>query len=383
VRRFVCLLILTPTVAFAQSPPRDVDIAAPDGVTLRATYFAASRPGPAVVLLHMCNTTRQSWEAVARPLSAAGISALTIDNRGFGESGGARFDPGNPDVQRQLGEKWPDDFDAALAWLVSQPGIDRNRIGVGGGSCGVNNAVKLASRHTEVRSLVLLAGGMEAESFTYLEENRWLPIFTAAAADDQYDGQVLRLMQWVAEATGNPRNTFAAFKDGRHGTEIFVPHPELPRQIVSWFVGTLVTSPADPAATVTPKRSAAAEFWALARQPQGAARAAQFFRTARTRDPNAFLFPEFMLNQLAYARLQAGDAGDAVELFKVNADAYPSSSNAQDSLADGYVARGQNDLALAAAQKCLELLPADTINERFKASIRQAAEEKIAKLKSK
>ena len=72
-----------------------------------------------------------------------------------------------------------------------------------------------------------------------------------------------------------------------------------------------------------------------------------------------------------------------MELFKLNVEAYPTSSNAQDSLADGYAARGQHDLALAAEQRCLDLLPADTINDQFKAALRQAAEEKIAKLKVK
>ena len=72
-----------------------------------------------------------------------------------------------------------------------------------------------------------------------------------------------------------------------------------------------------------------------------------------------------------------------MELFKLNAEAYPTSANAQDSLADGYLARGQNDLALAAEQKCLELLPADAIDEAFKATLRRTAEEKIAKLKGK
>ena|SRR5438552_13172584 len=85
------LLMVSPAVA-APPAPRDVDITAPDGVKLKATYFAAARPGPAVLLLHMCITTRASWEPVARQLSAVGISALTIDNRGFGESGGPRFE---------------------------------------------------------------------------------------------------------------------------------------------------------------------------------------------------------------------------------------------------------------------------------------------------
>jgi len=190
-------------------------------------------------------------------------------------------------------------------------------------------------------------------------------------------------MRWFAELSGNPRNRFIGFKDGRHGTEIFGPHPELPRQIVAWFVDTLVKRPADPAARFTRRTTAISEFWAAATQRGGAANAAQLFREARKRDPQAFLFPEFILNQLAYTRLQESVTDDAVELFKLNVEAYPTSANAQDSLADGYAARGQNHLALAAEQKCLDLLPADKINDQFKAALRQAAEEKMAKLKAK
>jgi tetratricopeptide (TPR) repeat protein len=193
------------------------------------------------------------------------------------------------------------------------------------------------------------------------------------------------LMRWIAEVAGNPRNKFVGFKDGKHGTEIFAPHPELPRDIVAWFNDTLVKNVGSPdAAAATVRTGPLLEFWTLAqRRGSGVAPAVQAFHDARRRDPQAFLFPEFMMNQLAYARLQGGDLDDAVELFKLNVEAYPTSANAYDSLADAYIARGQNDLALAAEQKVLELLPNDTINEQFKAQLRQAAEQKIAKLKGK
>ena len=208
------------------------------------------------------------------------------------------------------------------------------------------------------------------------------PAWTRAASERAADPAACRV-RWLAEVSGNPRNRFVGFADGRHGTEIFGPHPELPRQIVAWFVDTLVKAPANPAARFTRKKTAISEFWAVASQRGGAANAARLFREARQRDPQAFLFPEAILNLLAYTRLQENDTDDAVELFKLNVEAYPTSANAQDSLADGYVARGQNDLALAAEQKCLDLLPADKINDQFKASLRQSAEGKLAKLKAK
>jgi dienelactone hydrolase len=371
------------TKASAQSAPRDVVISAPDGARLKATYFPAARSGPAVVLMHMCVTTRVSWEPVARQLGAAGISALTIDNRGFGESEGPRFEGATPRVQQQLNEKWPGDFDAAFAWLLGQAGVDKTRIGAGGGSCGVNNAVKLASRHPEIRSLVLLAGATDAAGLKYLEDNPRLPLFTAAAADDQFDSQFPQQMRWLAEFTGNPRNRFVGFKDGRHGTEIFGPHPELPRQIVAWFKDTLITSPADSKARFTRKPTPVSEFWTAVNQRGGSSKARQLLREARKKSPQAVLVPEAILNQLGYTRLAGGDRDEAVALFELTVEAYPSSSNAYDSLADAYLARGQEDLALAAAQKCLELLPKDNVTDRRKAFIRQAAEEKVAKLKQK
>ena len=375
------LLSATPWSAAAQAP-KDVSIAAPDGATLKATYFAASAPGPAVLLLHMCNTDRRSWEPVARQLGEAGIHALTLDYRGFGESAGPRFDTlGQVDALQLVNGKWPGDIDAALTFLLSQPGVDRARVGVGGGSCGVTQAVGVARRHRDVRSLVLLAGPIDQEGRRFLVRNPWMPVFASAAADDQYDHDAPQAMRWLTELSGNPRNTFVGFADGKHGTEIFGPHPELARQIVSWLEDTLDKDPADPKAEVTPKANATREFWSMVDEPGGIPKAAQLFRATRERDPHAYLFPEGVMNLAGYERLQAGKHEDAIALFTMNAEAYPTSANAQDSLADAYLADGQPALALAASQKCLALLPADRADDRRKAAIRQSAEEKIRKLK--
>lgn len=379
---FSVLLLIT-SLASAQTPsPKDVDISAPDGTRLRATFFAASKPGPGVLLLHMCNTVRKSWEPVAAGLSKTGINALTIDNRGFGESGGPRFEGATPEVTKQLNEKWPGDFDAAYKFLLTQPGVDKDRIAVGGGSCGVDNAVKLAERHPDVKALVLLAGTTDLAGINYVVQHTALPIFTAAASDDEYNAETVDIMRWFADVSGNSRTKFSGFKDGGHGTEIFGPHPELVQQIVAFLVDTLVTSPVNLKALAVPRKTPASEFWTLANESGGAEKAARFFHDARKRDPAASVFPEFPVNLLGYVRLQAGDTKDAIELFKLNTEAYPASANTQDSLSDGYIAAGQKDLALAAEERCLESLPGDTNNAEFKAALGKQAQQKIAKLKA-
>ena len=377
----LCVLLLA-SVSFSQNASRrDVDIVAPDGAKLRATFFSADKSGPGVLLLHMCNTTRKSWEPVAKGLSERGVNVLTVDNRGFGESGGPRFEGASAEVRQQLNEKWPSDFDAAYQFLISQPDVDKGRMALGGGSCGVNNTVNLAERHPDVKALVLLAGTTDVKGINFIVDHPERPIFTAAAADDEYNDDTLQVMQWTASLSANPRTKFSGFKDGKHGTEIFGPHPELVQQVVAFFVDTLVTKPVDLKATVAARKTPASEFWMLADQKGGAAQAADLYRETHKRDPQALVFPEFAVNLLGYDRMQAGDKEDAIELFKLNTEAYPASANAQDSLSDGYLAAGQKELALAAEEKCMQLLPSDTNNAQFKAQMEKVAQDKIAKLK--
>jgi dienelactone hydrolase len=384
--RWPVFLLLLSSCAFAYSetaPHKDVDIVSADGTKLRATLYPAQHPGPAVLLLHMCNTTRKSWQPVASLLSSGGISALTIDNRGFGESGGPRYEGASPQVVAQIEKSWLADFDAAYQYLSSQPGIDNSRIGVAGGSCGVNNAIGVAERHSSVKALVLLAGGTDLNGLDFLVQHPWIPLFTAAASDDEYIHGAPELMRWFSEVTENPRNQFVGFKDGRHGTEIFGPHPELEREIVAFFQETLVKSPVDPNAPFTPRRTQAAEFWKLAEHRGDAKRAEEMFEAVHQRDRNAVVFPEYMMNLLGYDRLQKGDPGEGLILLKLNTEAYPESANTWDSLSDAYIANGKTDLALSTEERCLQVLPTDPApNAQFKTELRKAAEQKIERLKS-
>jgi pimeloyl-ACP methyl ester carboxylesterase len=385
--RVVPLIILVfGSPVFAQSPPapQDVMLSAADGTTLKGTYYAAPRPGPAVLLLHMCNTTRTSWEPLGPQLAAAGIHALAVDYRGFGESGGERFDPARaPEAQKMVNDTWPGDIDTAYNFLLAQAGVDRSRVGAAGGSCGVIQAARLARRHPEVRSLVLLAGPLDTEGLTFITETQWLPIFAAAAADDQYDDDAPGLMQWILAMSGHPRNRFSGFKDGKHGTEIFGPHPELVTQIVAWFSDTLVTYPADPKMSLTVRDTPAREFWRKAVSPTGVSAAVQLFHETRKRDPRAVLIPEAQLNLLGYLHLQAGRTEQAIELFTVNTLAYPASANTYDSLGDAYLAGGQNEPALRASEKAIALLATSALDDNRKKTIRDSAEQKIAKIKGR
>src|SRR5579871_2094068 len=183
-------LLLFSAGAFAQTniAPRDVDLTPSDGTHLKATYFAASKPGPGILLLHQSNRTRKSWNGVAAQLAAAGIHTLTLDYRGHGESGGKFND----------WAKWSSDLDSALQYLVSQPGVDRELIGVGGaGGLGVDDSVEMARRHpAEVKSLALLSGEASPPQLRFLREARQLPELFVMADDDEYP-PTTEMMEWL------------------------------------------------------------------------------------------------------------------------------------------------------------------------------------------
>src|SRR5687767_13045527 len=94
---------------------RDVDLEAKDGTRLKATYFAAAKPGPGVVLLHMCNSQRKAWTSLGQQLEKQGIHAIAVDYRGYGESGGTPFADLPPAERQRIAQQhWAGDIDAAF-----------------------------------------------------------------------------------------------------------------------------------------------------------------------------------------------------------------------------------------------------------------------------
>lgn len=361
------------------SAQRVVDLTATDGTKLKATYFAAAKPGPGVLLLHQCNRDRKVWDGLAAQLAAAGINVLTLDNRGFGESGGVPHDKLPPEQEGQIeAQKWPGDFDIAFGYLISQPGVTRDVIGVGGASCGVNNSIQTAQRHSEVKSLVLLSGPANLNDRQFLRNSTQIPVLFAVADDDEFAGMV-QDMEWYYSITSNPGKKFAHYATGGHGADIFPVHPELPAMIVDWYVTTLIKTPGRAAvvkdAPVMPPEIRDLD---LLDQPGGPAQVAQMIEDARRHDRKVALPPEQMVNFIGYEHLQSGDNKGAIEILKLNALAYPNSPNVYDSLADAYLADGQKDLARQNAKRALELLPTDTTdNQQRRDLIRASAEQKL------
>src|SRR5213595_1480947 len=379
---FVMITFAAPTKNVA----RVVDHKTPGGTILKGTYFAAAKPGPGVLLFHQSNRTRKSWDDVAHQLAAAGINTLTVDT--------------DPNKTRR--QRWPGELEAAFEFLVSQPGMNRDVVGIGGaGVIGVEDSVETARLHpAEVKSLVLLSG--ETESLDFLRQASQLPELFVVADNDEYP-PIVEAMELLYVTASSPSRKFVHYSasheapwlwyepfdigkvpaKGGHGTDMFKVHPELPGIIVDWFVTTLIKTPGHaPADTV-----ASASVINQIRMPGGVAQVTQQLIEARRKDPDAQLFPEVTVSTIGQDHMRAGEPKLAVDVLKLVLLAYPESADANETLAEAYLKEAQKELARQHAEKALALLDSHTLpasswtdTEQYRGEIRRGAEKVLKQL---
>lgn len=105
-----------------------------------------------------------------------------------------------------------------------------------------------------------------------------------------------------------------------------------------------------------PKRSLVQDLGETVVNRGAGAAVAQYHDLKRAK-PNEYDFDERALNQLGYMLLEKNRNADAIAIFKLNAEEYPKSGNAYDSLAEAYAKDEQKQLAIANYRKSLELDP--------------------------
>lgn len=409
---FIFAVSANPARAQQSQPagPHTVDLRSSDGTLLKATFFPAAKPGPGVLLFHQSNRTRISWDDVARQLAAAGINTLTIDERGYGESGGRK-------EARELYRGA--DLDVAFAYLISQPGVQRDVVGAGGaGWLGVDNSVETARRHSaEVKSLVLMSGETLLPQLRFLRQAWQLPGLFVVSDDDEYPPTV-EAMEWLYDCSASPQKQFIHYigpkapwlwyetsdlskvpASGSHGTDMFNRHPELGATIVDWFVTTLIRTPGHAPADAM----ASAAILNQIEMPGGVAQVTQQLTEARRTDPKVQLWPEVNVDIIgedhmreANAENKAGHLHEAqvereasVEIFKLNLFAYPDSADAHYNLADAYLQVGEKTLARQYAEKALAMIDSHAAplsswsdTEQRRAEIRSAVEDLLKKLEA-
>jgi len=225
----VCAVLITaaPTIAAG----RIVNLSAADGTPLVGTFYeAAPQPTPCVLLVHMLGRQRDDWAGVAERLQQQGLSALTIDLRGHGSSGGTRTP-----LPRMTA-----DVSAAVRWLTSRSAVRPNAIGIAGASLGASLALLAAVDLPPVRSLALLSPSLDYRGVridpTLVRKYGARPILFVASSEDPYALRSLRDL--AADTSGIREQRLASV--AAHGTVLLNADPDLPSALVDWFRRTLI-----------------------------------------------------------------------------------------------------------------------------------------------
>ena len=93
---------------------------------------------------------------------------------------------------------------------------------------------------------------------------------------------------------------------------------------------------------------------------EGAEASLREYRKWRTGRAAAAVVSEDQMNRIGYTLLGQKRVKDAIEVFKLNVEDYPQSSNTYDSLGEAYMIDGAKDLAITNYQRSIELDPKNT-----------------------
>ncbi|MGI8783923.1 MAG: amidohydrolase family protein [Acidobacteriota bacterium] len=95
-------------------------------------------------------------------------------------------------------------------------------------------------------------------------------------------------------------------------------------------------------------------------QEKGIAPALEQYRELNEKRSDTYKLDEDEMNDVGYRLLRMKKVNEAIEIFKLNVEAFPKSSNVYDSLGEAYMFNGDKDLAIKNYQKSVELNPQNT-----------------------
>ncbi len=296
------------------------------------------------------------------------------------------------------------DLEFAVAAIGGFAPADLSRLAVAGYSLGAQAAALTASRHWQVRALIMARpyasmrdfGYGLIENITFKSEGLTVPLLRisqwiesdyreALFSPTQYSDQTLLHLdqgtdEWLTyyallETMGNDstvalNDRIAVYESFCKAVRIFIESNLVNDQPVAAILETELAAYTDGPGLrfaehleAKPQRPNQEQF-AHILQTRGVATAAEVCRQFDIPRPDYPLLPEGNFNQMGYRYLQQGDVTSALEIFGWCTRAYPGSANSWDSYADACMASGDTAAALASWKKSLEVLPYDSTTDQ-------------------
>ena len=212
-----------------QAEKREVTFNGADGLALKGTLYSANNPGPGILLVNPCTANRQVYDHLAGMLNTAGYHVLTFDFHDVGGKPNRKMVTLTPDASAN-------NIDAALNFLKSQSNVNPRALGVLASDCSVNGALRASQRHPEIRTLVLLSGGADAEGEAYIKNSSKVSILGVASEEDKdASGAIKKLVGLSA----NTDSQLEMLHHAGHAESMFAKQADLEPDIVVWFRSNL------------------------------------------------------------------------------------------------------------------------------------------------
>jgi len=213
---------------------RPIEIEAVDGFKLAASYYDPGKPGPAVLLLHQCNSDRTMWNGIASALADSGHHVLTLDYRGYGDSarGAANIEKANQEQRRKMQSMARSDLEEVFEHLLALDGVDGARVATGGASCGGPRSIQLAIGKSGIRTMVFLSTFVGDQVLNSFEQLNDLPILAITA---ESDGRTTSSLRKLFTASESKKSRLIIYKGDTHGYPLFEQDRRLERTIVNWY----------------------------------------------------------------------------------------------------------------------------------------------------
>jgi dienelactone hydrolase len=204
---------------------QELSIEGAEGLIIQGTFYPGrgDGPRPGVLLLHVNGGKRGDWKQFAMQLADNGFSALAIDMRGHGQTGG-----------RSDWELAAEDLQRVWATLVERDDVDQNNTAIVGASIGANMALTTAVSISDIKTVVLLSPGLDYFGVTTndrIVEYNPRPALIVASEEDSEAAQSSRALYDLA----SEGSQLIMYDGAGHGTTMLQRQPELAGEILSWL----------------------------------------------------------------------------------------------------------------------------------------------------
>jgi dienelactone hydrolase len=308
------------------------------------------------------------------------------------------------------------DVELAMVTAQSHRFVDRRKMAAMGWSMGGVVSLWLAARNPNIDAIVGLDASFGAGQWTpmvlgspYFDIRQIrAPMLSLLSGNStfiaQQDRRVIDSLHFAERYTASVgRITHGDFSDfamvarlfpvhleNRSATDASEGHVAIARTVLAFLdatlkgrstaLSTMVDQPAPRDSLIRLARAGAANIpdesqWVAMLASLGFDATLDRLRKLQRAYPTLEIIRYAQFNRQGYALRDEGKTDLAIAVFRLNGEAHPSLADAYDSLADGYIAKGDVSGARRAYQQVLNLLDADkSLSESSKADYRSRAE---------